>query len=90
MRRYSFIGFVQVALFLTAMASLGAAIAVLTTKPAKSQTAPNAETQALSNKLVAELQSNLQCSTGLITANARIAELEKRVKELEPKTAETK
>lgn len=46
--------------------------------------------QALGTKLMQEIQSGLNCSTSLITAQADLAKANARIKELETKRPEEK
>ena len=57
----------------------------LTASLVKSQPAASPSEQALGNKLHAELVAGLQCSSELIQARAKIAELEAKLKPAEPK-----
>ena len=52
---------------------------------AQAQQQAPANVRALSNKLLSEIDSGMQCNTNLIGAADKIAALEARVKELEAK-----
>lgn len=70
--------------------SFGVCMAIIFTNMARSQPAAPNE-QALGAKLMGEIQAGLMCESAKITMQRRLEELEKRLKELEPKPApETK
>jgi hypothetical protein len=55
--------------------------------PAHAQQQPSPMEQALSQKLITEINAALQCSASLVTAQGQLqaAQAQARVKELEPK-----
>lgn len=65
------------------------AFALLAT-PCLAQQAPTPNEQALSNKLMQELQEGVSCNVQLITTKAELTKALARLRELEPKPAEAK
>ncbi len=78
------------AMIVTLGLACGVILAIILTGPGKSQPRANPQEQALGAKLLAEIQAGLTCSAEKITAERRVEELERRLKELEPKPAPEK
>jgi hypothetical protein len=60
----------------------------LLVSPAMAQQQASPSEQALGNKVLQEIQSGLQCSSSLISAQAELAKALARIKELESKPKE--
>ncbi len=59
----------------------------LLVSPALAQQQPSPVEQAMSQRLLSEINSSLQCGAGLISTSAELTKAKARVKELEEKLA---